>query len=78
MRADINLSSVFTLSSLLLKIQILREKGERGLHVEAPIPRLAPALDIALSRPSDPARSELGGLTKLAHQLFMERATVGC
>jgi hypothetical protein len=40
-----------------------------GLHVDAPIPRLAPALDIVLS---DPAHSELGGLTKLAHQLFMQ------
>ena len=43
-----------------------------GLHVDAAIPRLAPALDIVLSRPSDPAHSELGGLTMLAYQLFME------
>jgi len=49
-----------------------RGEGEGGnLVVDL---HLAPALDLVLSRPSDPARSELGGLTKLAHQLFMENA----
>lgn len=52
--------------------QLLDGTHTEGLHVDAPIPRLAPVLDIVLSRPSDPAHSELGGLTKLARQLFME------
>lgn len=44
-----------------------------GMDVESPpLLRLAPALDIILTRPSDPAHSEFGGLAKSMHILLLE------
>lgn len=39
---------------------------------DVPLHRLSPALDILLSRPSDAAHSEFGGITELAHGLLLE------
>jgi hypothetical protein len=45
----------------------------RGLNVEAPpLIKIAPALDIIMSRPSDPAHSEFGGVSKLIHELLVD------
>lgn len=45
-----------------------------GLSIEQPpLTALAPALDIILSRPSDPAHSEFQGITKQMHFLLIER-----
>ena len=48
---------------------------EWGLDSEValpPIEKLSPALDLVLSRPSDPAHSEYGGMTKLLHAFLVE------
>lgn len=60
------------LTSLKTKTKQIAYGRDTGLSVESPsLVTISPALDIILSRPSDPAHSEYGGVTKLAHLLLM-------
>lgn len=60
------------LTSIKTKTKQIIYGRDTGLSVENPsLATISPALDIILSRPSDPAHSEYGGITKLAHLLLM-------
>jgi len=47
--------------------------SQYGFNTESPsLQTISPALDIILSRPSNLAHSEFGGIAKLAHQLLID------
>ena len=64
------------------QMRLMREKNEYAkLHgldrEEPPLPTISPALDIIVTRPSDPAHSEYGGIAKSMHILLMEAILTG-
>ena len=57
------------------KTKVLRDKyaTKWGIDTEEPcLVKISPALDIILSRPSDPAHSEYNGLTRIMHNLLLD------
>lgn len=60
------------MGSITVKVRQAKYGSNTGLAVGQPsLVTISPALDIIRSRPSDPAHSEYGGITKLLHILLM-------
>lgn len=50
--------------------------SEHGIHQEpAAVRHIAPTLDLIQGRPGDTAHSDLGGITKMLHQLLLDAAS---